>query len=85
MDKQNKIFTFESVGWTDPSSTSASKAVDWFKNREFEQNVYPDNLINETKPPTIVFVPDKYLMQKMIEVVMQSRDRHECLYKFHDI
>ena len=62
MDKKNKIFTFETIGWADPTESNPGKAIKWIKQQVFDVSLYPSNLINEEKPPSIVFVPDKILM-----------------------
>ena len=51
MDRKNKISSFETIGWTDPSNASSGNAVTYLKNLKFEQNLYPEHLIDEKKPP----------------------------------
>ena len=45
------------MGWTKPKKAASTKAVDWLKNLDFKKNVYPEKLMNEKAPPSIVFVP----------------------------
>ena len=84
MDKENRVFSFDSIGWTDPKDATPGKTLKWFHSLNFEKDVYPNNLINEEKPPSCVFVPDQKLMHTMIEATANSETLEELLFKFCD-
>ena len=85
MDKKNKVETFEQVGWSDPATSNSTKAIKWLKNITFDENVYPKRLINEDSPPSVVFIPEKKLLQIMIETTIKCDDRHQLMAKFCDM
>ena len=85
MDKKNKVETFEQVGWSDPVTSNSTKAIKWLKNLTFDENVYPKRLINENNPPSVVFIPEKKLLQIMIETTIKCDDRHQLMAKFCDM
>ena len=84
MDKKNRIFTFDTIGWSPPGASSTKSAIKWLKNLKFTKNLYPDNLMDKPKPPSCVFVPDKELMQTMIEACIDVENIAELLSKFGD-
>ena len=85
MDKENRVKSFEMIGWTDPSQADSRKAVKWLKDLTFDKNVYPDHLMVASKPPACVFGPEPELMRKMIDVVSKSTDPDTILAKFCDM
>ena len=53
-------------------------------NLSFDENVYPDHLMHDEKPPLIVFAPSKEIMQVMVAATANCNDKHELLRKFGD-
>ena len=82
-----KVKTFESIGWSDPNKNTSSKAMKWLNTLNFNKSLYEDEHLAVNKPPGCVFVPEKPLMEAMVEATMKFtwEGRKVLLSKFFDM
>ena len=87
VDTKFKVKTFDSVGWSDPTTNTYNKALKYLQLLSFDKALYDKDLLNSEAPPPCVFMPEKKMMEKIVQTVMKYsyEGRKICLSKFCDM
>jgi hypothetical protein len=87
VDTKFKVKTFDSIGWSDPTNNSFNKALKYLQLLSFDKALYDKDLLNSEAPPPCVFMPEKKMMEKIVQTVMKYsyEGRKVCLSKFCDM
>jgi hypothetical protein len=79
INREDKIMCFEELGWFDPDVDQAQaqqKTVGWLKKLEFQKNIYPEHLMTESIPKSMI-TPDTEFLRKLIKVTAKCTSVHE--------
>lgn len=81
----DQIESFEEMGWFDPDldpKKAQAQTVNWLTNIRWSRDLYPDQYMDPTKVPPCIFIPQKQLLRRIIETVIQCADISEVRAKF---
>lgn len=85
MNKTNLIKSADEIGLGDPDmdpKQSFSKAYSWTKTLSLSTQVYASHSTKPSLPPSMIFIPEKALLRKMIRWTAKCASIEELRVKF---